>query len=77
MNGLTFGGMLVQYRIVANPITLSTPLHKYGYVCGSANVAQLVEQLIRNEQVVGSIPTVGSSLQSAFFLDGTTYSIII
>ena len=25
-----------------------------------ANVAQLVEQLIRNEQVVGSIPTVGS-----------------
>ena len=26
-----------------------------------ANVAQSVEQLIRNEQVVGSIPTVGSS----------------
>ena len=26
-----------------------------------ANVAQLVEQLTRNEQVVGSNPTVGSS----------------
>lgn len=26
-----------------------------------ANVAQLVEQRIRNAQVVGSIPTVGSS----------------
>jgi hypothetical protein len=29
-----------------------------------ANVAQLVEQLTRNEQVIGSIPIVGSSLRS-------------
>ena len=28
----------------------------------SANLAQLVEQLIRNEQVAGSIPAVGSEL---------------
>ena len=28
----------------------------------SANLAQLVEQLIRNEQVAGSIPAVGSNL---------------
>ena len=28
--------------------------------CGSANVAQLVEQLTRNEQVSGSSPLVGS-----------------
>ncbi len=28
--------------------------------CLSANVAQSVEQIIRNDQVVGSIPTVGS-----------------
>ena len=27
-----------------------------------ANIAQLVEQLIRNEQVVGSSPTVGSNV---------------
>lgn len=27
-----------------------------------ANLAQLVEQLIRNEQVAGSIPAVGSEL---------------
>jgi uncharacterized protein YlxW (UPF0749 family) len=27
-----------------------------------ANLAQLVEQLIRNEQVAGSIPAVGSGL---------------
>jgi hypothetical protein len=27
-----------------------------------ANLAQLVEQLIRNEQVAGSIPAVGSNL---------------
>jgi hypothetical protein len=27
----------------------------------TAGVAQLVEQLIRNEQVIGSIPVVGSS----------------
>ena len=31
-----------------------------------ANVAQLVEQLIRNEQVVGSIPTVGSNKNEYF-----------
>jgi hypothetical protein len=29
----------------------------------SANLAQLVEQLIRNEQVAGSIPAVGSELK--------------
>jgi hypothetical protein len=31
-----------------------------------ANIAQLVEQRIRNAQVVGSIPTVGSN-QNAWF----------
>ena len=30
-----------------------------------ANLAQLVEQLIRNEQVAGSIPAVGSGLWEA------------
>lgn len=30
---------------------------------GLANLAQLVEQLIRNEQVAGSIPAVGSKLK--------------
>jgi hypothetical protein len=41
----------------------------------SANLAQLVEQLIRNEQVAGSIPAVGSEL----FLSGifNVYSSII
>ena len=29
----------------------------------SADVAQLVEQLIRNEQVTGSIPAIGSKLR--------------
>ena len=29
---------------------------------GKANVAQLVEQLIRNQQVTGSNPVVGSTL---------------
>jgi hypothetical protein len=30
------------------------------YLARVANVAQLVEQLIRNEQVVGSNPSIGS-----------------
>ena len=30
------------------------------YLCILANVAQLVEQLIRNEQVTGSSPVIGS-----------------
>ena len=32
-------------------------------VSGSADVAQLVEQLIRNQQVIGSSPIVGSRFQ--------------
>ena len=40
-------------------------------VCGgstsSADVAQLVEQLIRNQQVIGSSPIVGSSLISFLY----------
>ena len=32
-----------------------------------ANLAQLVEQLIRNEQVAGSIPAVGSGNGKRFF----------
>jgi hypothetical protein len=30
----------------------------------NADIAQLVEQVIRNDQVVGSNPTIGSSLRS-------------
>ena len=33
-----------------------------------AGIAQLVEQLIRNEQVIGSSPIVGSHSDSPFFL---------
>ena len=43
------------------------------YNVTSADVAQLVEQLIRNEQVTGSIPAIGSKFglkaaYAAFFL---------
>ena len=31
-------------------------------LCANANVAQLVEQLIRNEQVGGSSPPIGSTV---------------
>ncbi len=35
-----------------------------GLMCALlANVAQLVEQLIRNEQVIGSTPIIGSNFQ--------------
>ena len=34
-------------------------------LCDRADVAQLVEQLIRNEQVVGSIPIIISSVIKA------------
>ena len=34
-------------------------------MCDRADVAQLVEQLIRNEQVVGSIPIISSSVINA------------
>ena len=34
-------------------------------LCDRADVAQLVEQLIRNEQVVGSIPIISSSVINA------------
>ena len=33
-----------------------------------ASLAQLVEQLIRNEQVAGSIPAVGSEMGKDFFV---------
>jgi hypothetical protein len=36
-----------------------------GTINRKAEVAQLVEQLIRNQQVVGSSPTFGSTLSSA------------
>ena len=36
--------------------------------CPFADIAQLVEQLIRNEQVVGSSPTIGSGAAPAFLL---------
>ena len=39
------------------------------YDSGYANVAQLVEQLIRNEQVVRSIRIVGSN-KNAYFVSG-------
>ena len=32
----------------------------------AANVAQLVEQLIRNEQVVGSNPSIGSTIRLSY-----------
>ena len=35
----------------------------YSYGCGIAGIAQLVEQLICNQQVVGSSPTAGSLSQ--------------
>jgi hypothetical protein len=38
--------------------------------CGHADVAQLVEQLIRNQQVIGSSPIVGSiTIRRLFFLE--------
>lgn len=39
------------------------PLFTYFCVAVKANLAQLVEQLIRNEQAVGSNPMVGSVLE--------------
>ena len=40
--------------------TLATGRRMPILAAGHANVAQLVEQLIRNQQVTGSIPVVGS-----------------
>jgi hypothetical protein len=37
------------------------PFHHSAIHFFAANLAQLVEQLIRNEQVAGSIPAVGSA----------------
>ena len=39
--------------------------------CADANVAQLVEQLIRNQQVGGSSPPVGSMRKCCKFLEFT------
>ncbi len=44
----------------------------FGKLGKKADVAQLVEQLIRNQQVSGSIPLVGSSLR----ISGNTLSIL-
>ncbi len=46
--------------------------HTCIFAVRKANVAQLVEQLIRNEQVTGSSPVIGSkaprhSVEGAFF----------
>lgn len=43
------------------------------YNRGSADVAQLVEQLIRNEQVTGSTPAIGSTLLTSIFFDNNRY----
>ena len=43
-------------------LTLDQPAEN-GFCMGSAGIAQLVEQLICNQQVVGSNPTVGSLLK--------------
>ena len=40
-------------------------LHIWQFIASSADIAQLVEQLIRNQQVTGSSPVVGS-LQAWF-----------
>ena len=55
----------------------------HNYIC--ADVAQLVEQLIRNEQVTGSNPAIGSrskvnsdSLDSSCrFLHGASYLVLV
>ena len=45
-------------------MTLTLPIASLNFSGFQANIAQLVEQLIRNEQVVGSNPTVGSTIRS-------------
>ena len=40
-----------------------------GQASGNANVAQLVEQLIRNQQVTGSNPVVGSTTNRLSSMD--------
>jgi hypothetical protein len=49
---------MIEFRLY-----IRTIIHLYVqlYANTIANLAQLVEQLIRNEQVAGSIPAVGSS----------------
>ena len=42
---------------------------KAALLCGNAGIAQLVEQLICNQQVVGSNPTAGSIVKQDFFSD--------
>ena len=41
-----------------------------GSVFQSADVAQLAEQLICNQQVIGSSPIIGSKKLNKFFMDG-------
>ena len=47
---------------------------KTAFVCGNAGIAQLVEQLICNQQVVGSNPTAGS-LVNQRLADGSKTSL--
>jgi hypothetical protein len=43
------------------------------YACGEAEVAQLVEQLIRNQQVDGSSPFLGSTLNAPVERSGRSF----
>ena len=45
-------------------------------LCDRADVAQLVEQLIRNEQVVGSIPIISSSVINASEVFGGFFCVV-
>ena len=46
-------------------------------LCDRADVAQLVEQLIRNEQVVGSIPIISSSVINASEVFGGFFVVLV
>lgn len=54
-------------EVVGRNFLENTPCFRNFGVCflNSANLAQLVEQLIRNEQAVGSSPMVGSPLKTS------------
>jgi hypothetical protein len=47
------------------------------YACGEAEVAQLVEQLIRNQQVDGSSPFLGSTSRPQFFAGALSFQQVV
>ena len=63
----------MNFTIDLNTKTLTVSLKSFNVptpsgCCPFADIAQLVEQLIRNEQVAGSSPTIGSGAAPAFLL---------